>query len=562
MSVMETWSQSLDLEALAQRFGSPIYITHLEQLRSNLAALVALVGAADRIAYPVKANPSQVILRELAGLGCSADCSTPHELTLARAAGFPASRLLYNSPAPDRDLMASLLASGGTVVVDSTGILDDLGRRPDRGDWCGRLLVRVNPEHPVEYLHHADWEDMVSHASTASKFGIPSEEMVAILATCDLPIAGLHLHVGTQMDSLQAFIHALQALHDLRDAIEVSTRHRLSTLNLGGGLGIPFQVEQSFPTLQEYVDGLRVHLRSGIDYMLEPGHALVGNAVALLARIQEIKQLRGRRWALLNVGSDQLIKVSLLSWRHQIRDRQHRIFPTTGPDAIGGPLCFAGDVLLPSTCLDGQRAGDPVLIQHVGAYCFAVSNHFNGFLGPAHITIRESGEPELSCHHEDPFADHAVLGFSGVGAPLESFSTQRIHLSALEKLGSEYLRVGAVSDSYSFLDAQLVAPRTLQFTVDVRSSLGAVSIPTAMRVAADATIITTLYLAGKPCKDVSVWGTRAYLQSEAIIRTRQPLIFRVHVTPEQQLPQGRRATHLAYWEIDHGRFRGCFQLTL
>lgn len=559
---MERWSSSLDMQSLVARFGSPLYITHLGQLRSNLDALVGLVGASHRVAYPVKANPSLVILRELAALGCSADCSTPHEVTLALSAGFPVQRLVYNSSAPDRGLMAALLASGATVVADSRGILEDLGRQDGRDSWRGRLLVRVSPQQPVEYLHHVSWEDMVSHASTGSKFGIPSEDLTAILAACDLPIAGLHLHVGTQMDRLQAFLNALQLLHDLHDSISSSTRHRLTTLNLGGGLGIDFQDGQSFPSLTDYVAGLRSQLRAGIDYMVEPGHALVGNAVALLAQILEIKEMRGCRWAILNVGSDQLIKVTLLSWHHQILDRSHRILPTDGPDAIGGPLCFAGDVLLPSTRLEGQRPGDPLLIQHVGAYCFAVSNHFNGHLGPAHVTVEESGEIQPAYQREDDFADHAILGQISLGSPAPSFSPRQLDLGAVEKLSSAYLREGAAADTYRFLEVRQIAPRTLEFKVEISSPLGAVSVPMAVRVAADATIITTLHLAGKPSKDVSVWGTRSYLQSDTILRTRRPLTFTIHVTPEQRLAGVRHATHLAHWEIERGRFRGCFRLTL
>ena len=149
---MESWTQSIDLPAIIERHGSPVYILHRSQLRKNLDQFVRLVGDPCKVAYPVKANPSLAILRELSRLGCSADCSSAHEVDLALSSGFSIQKIIYNSPAPDRKLMVQLLDSGSTVVADSVSILDDLEQNAPSQGWCGRLLVRVNPE-PVSYTH-------------------------------------------------------------------------------------------------------------------------------------------------------------------------------------------------------------------------------------------------------------------------------------------------------------------------------------------------------------------------------------------------------------------------
>ena len=109
---METWTQSIDLPAIIESHGSPVYILHRGQLPKNLDQFVRLVGDPCKVAYPVKTNPSLAILRELSRLGCSADCSSPHEVDLALSSGFPIQKIIYNSPAPDRKLMVQLLASG------------------------------------------------------------------------------------------------------------------------------------------------------------------------------------------------------------------------------------------------------------------------------------------------------------------------------------------------------------------------------------------------------------------------------------------------------------------
>ncbi|MCZ8247632.1 MULTISPECIES: pyridoxal-dependent decarboxylase, pyridoxal binding domain protein [unclassified Microcystis] len=560
--IMETWTRSIDIEEIAKRHGSPLYILNLGQLRRNLSHFVDLVGSPSQVAYPIKANPSMAILNELASLGCSADCSSKYEVELALSCGFPLNRIIYNSPAPDRQLMAALLDGGSTVVADSQAILDDLQHKLYGKDWSGSLLVRVNPEKPVEYFHNTDWQDLVSHASPNSKFGIPSEELPDALASCQLPIAGLHIHIGTQMDNVSAFSHSIQFIHHLKNLIEAGSNHCMRKLNLGGGLGIDFHDGQQFPTIPEYTEALKKHLLPGIEYIVEPGHALVGNAVALLTRIRELKQMRGRRWAIVDVGSDQLIKVTLLSWSHQIIDRNHRTLPTQGDDAIGGPLCFAGDILLPSTNLEGQSPGDPLLIQHAGAYCYSVSNHFNGFHGPGHITIDEMGQIETAYTAEDVFADHNFLGFSLPTRLPSEVPDHEIDLDIIERLSSDYLKQGASSDGYTFTRVQLIAPRTLQFMVKAKSSLGAISIPFAARIASDATIISALYLVGKQAKDVSVWGTRIYMKSDTIIRTSQPLRLVVYIAPKSSLPVDKHITHLSHWDLGNGKFKGSFRFTL
>jgi diaminopimelate decarboxylase len=105
---------------------------------------------------------------------------------------------------------------------------------------------------------------------------------------------------------------------------------------------------------------------------------LVGDAVVLITTVQEIKTVRGRRWAIVDVGANELVRSVMLGWHHPILGPDGELLATQGPDAIAGPHCFAGDVLLPATDLSGVERGDLLRILHVGAYCRALSNRFNG----------------------------------------------------------------------------------------------------------------------------------------------------------------------------------------
>jgi diaminopimelate decarboxylase len=555
---MVEWTRKIAQKALANRFGTPLYIFNPDQLTRNARDFIALTGDPASVAYPVKSNPSLAVLRVLASLGCAADCAAEQEVRLALMAGIPYSSIVYNSPVPDRALLASLYLAGATVVADSEPILRDLALRVAAAPHHGKLLLRVNPREPVEYLHHEDWQSLTSHSSSAAKFGIPSEELPGIAATCPLPIDGLHIHVGTQMDHLAPFEQALALLHHLADEIAARTGRPLSLFDLGGGLGIGFQPGQQFPSPAAYVEALRPALRPGCRYLVEPGHALVGNAVALLAQVREIKQIRGRRWALLNVGTDQLAKVTLLHWPHQILGPNGQPLPSSGPDAIGGPHCFAGDVLLPQTRLDSLAIDDTVLIQNVGAYCFALANHFNGLLGPAHVAVDDSGEcPTLHQRAEDWFFEPGSVGYTW---PHSLTGPGRSRDPALvQNLGSPYLRLHSAQDEYSFLSVEELAPHHFRFLVQAASPLGLVTMPFAIRIAGDASIIAALHSLGKSAKDLSVWGTRLAMTAEATLPTDSPLELRLTTTPPIHRNARPRAT--AHWEFNGGVFHGSFRMT-
>ena len=104
-----------------------------------------------------------------------------------------------------------------------------------------------------------------------------------------------------------------------------------------------------------------------------------------------MKTVRGKRWAIADVGTDQLAKITLLDWRHQVRGPEGRPLPFGGEDSLGGPLCFSGDTLLPATDTSGLVAGDPILVEHTGAYCASLASTFNGRRAGGTVVVRLDG---------------------------------------------------------------------------------------------------------------------------------------------------------------------------
>lgn len=521
----ETWSRRLDLRRIADVHGTPLYIHHLPTLRRNLAAYTELVGDPGRVRYPVKANPSPLLLEPLAELGAGADCASPAEVHQALAAGVPMGRLTYNSPAPDTELAERLLRAGAAVVADSPRALGELAARWTGEAFAGRLLIRVNPGGLPGYRQASELHRYTDHGAASSQFGVPSEEVVELVTRCPLPVAGLHAHVGTQMDNLETFTAGVRFLHELVDAVHADGRHRLSVVNLGGGLGIPYLDGQDFPGIGELATALAPLLRPDLQYQVEPGNSLVGDAVALLLRVVEVKSARGRRWGIVDAGTDQLVKHTVAGWQHRIVDAGGRPLARRGPDALAGPLCFAGDVLLPATDLGDVRPGDPLLVQHAGAYCEAVASRFNGRRAPAQVVLDDDGRMRRARTAEDCFFEPAVQTYrpAGLDAPWrpglpepseaprgagDRDAAETLDGERLAALASGYMRDGALEDRYRVLSARRTGERSYLFEMETETAVGFVALPFALRLVGDAAIMAVGWELGWQEKRAPVWATR------------------------------------------------------
>jgi diaminopimelate decarboxylase len=555
---MEKWSEQLDFNAIGEQYGTPLYLFSTGQLRSNFASYVRLVRQPRNIAYPVKANPSFEVLRQLHRLGGSVDCASASEVRLAQLSGFTPDRIFFNSPAATVDEVLRLLAEGMTVVVDSREMMEPLYEALADRPLPGSMLLRVSPTIPLEYAHAEDWQAVTAHGSAGSKFGIPAEEVVDLLSRYPLPVRGLHIHIGTQMDNTDNFVRIIGYLHELKAEIEARTMTRLDTLNLGGGLGIDFTGGDEYPTLDRFREALAAHLLPDVRYMVEPGHSLIGNTMGILTRVTAKKRMRDKSWGIVDVGSDQLIKVTLLKWPHRILTADHQPLPFEGGDALGGPLCFSGDTLLHETSLNDVEAGDHLFIQHCGAYTFSISNHFNGRLYSGMVRVDDDGSlvrcnerqslmetPMVTTHVWDNDADARAV-------------PEEIPLEAARRLNSNYLQEQARDDRYDISAVRRLAENKYEVTLDARAAVDFVSMPYGIRLAGDATIISIMHRFAKKEKDISIWADHLQLNCPTVIAPNREL--KVVVSFSETYSRGPKHQVLARFSLADGAFTGMFRL--
>ena len=499
------WPKSLDINYINKQFSSPAWIISEKQLVDNVNAYAEFTEDKSRIFYPVKTNPSLTVLQLLAKLGTGADCASQLEINLALLSGIKLKNISYNTPVQDIQICETLLTSGANVVMDDINAIIELQSSIRDIPFKGKLFLRVNLLEYIGYATQKENQELMAHGHKSSKFGVPVEDLETVIKEITIPISGLHVHVGTQMDNMKSFEHAISSLNDLAENLK-TLGHHITDINLGGGLGIPFDSSQEFPSLEAWCCSMTPHKKEHLNYSVEPGHALIGNAVSLLTTVQTLKESRGKKWAIVDVGTDQLTKVTLLKWPHRILNQSGQELQV-GHDAIAGPLCFAGDTLKENINAAGLKKGDLLLITEAGAYTFSLSNKFNGRTAPKWLLIKSNGDLVQTMEKETIYDElhHSRYDWSST----DNFgSTQSIDLNLVEQLSSKYLFKTCETDSFEYIKAHYEGRNHYEFTVLTSTAVDFISMPFAIRIIGDASIISVLHSQGYQQKTFPIWGRK------------------------------------------------------
>ncbi len=512
MAAVAKWFQQVDIKYIQATYGSSCWVVSAEQLQQNVQAFQKFTGNNKNILFPVKANPSVAVLEILARLGCGADCANEQEVINALFCGFKFENIVYNSPVQEVSFLVYLLKNGSTVVLDDINVITQLEEKLKTENYTGNIWLRVNPLQQSTYAILADNQELMHHGNASSKFGIPEEEIFDLLSVTSLKFSGLHVHVGTQMDNLEAFDNAINSLNIIGNKL-IGLGHPVAAIDIGGGLGISFTESDVFPEIEDWTRRLLQHKQAHYEYFVEPGHALVGNAVGLLTTVKTIKKSRGRRWAVCDIGTDQLAKVTLLKWQHIILNAENKALPLNGNDAVAGPLCFAGDTLLHNTDVSCINIGDPLLVTNAGAYTFSLSNSFNGRLSPAWV-IAENNKYYLKTRAEDSYSKLLLnhnYWFDNEEVNHNNAVPEVLGVEQIKLLQSEYLSETSKHDTYKLLKFEMVKPHIYNVTAITQSQVSFISMPFATRIFGDAVIVALLHLLNKNEKDISVWGRKLHL---------------------------------------------------
>ena len=367
----------VDLKALAARMDTPLHVYSAGAIQSRIDRLqTALAGMDAMICYAVKANANIAILQMMARAGIGADIVSTGELRRSLHAGIAPERIVFSGVGKTVDEIAGALNVGiHRFNVESHDELLTLQRLAAEQGVTARAAVRINPD--VDAFTHAK----ISTGKAENKFGVSIEEARLWFADrarlSHLALDGLHVHIGSQILSLQPFRLAMQRVAAFRSEL-VAAGHPINSIDVGGGLGVCYRVGEDHPVdATDYVAVIREALteHSG-RLLLEPGRWLVAEAGVLLTRVIRIKHGDQRRFLVLDAAMNDLQRPSLYDAWHDIVPVSSAPRPLTTYDVVG-PVCETGDTFARDRELPECAAGDLLLIKATGAYGASMASTYN-----------------------------------------------------------------------------------------------------------------------------------------------------------------------------------------
>jgi diaminopimelate decarboxylase len=369
-------AEQVPLEEIARRFGTPCYVYSRAAIESRYDEFArALASRAALIAYSVKANSNLAVLALLAKLGAGFDIVSAGELARVLAAGGDARKVLFSGVGKTEDEIAHALEAGILCLnLESEGELQRVAAVAARLGRRAPIAFRVNPD--VDAMTHP----YISTGLKQNKFGVPYAEAERIYREASrLPqveVVGIGCHIGSLMTGAGPFIDAAARILALTERLE-RAGIGLAHIDLGGGFGIRYRDEAPAP-IGEFLDGaLGVLAGRKEKLIVDPGRSIVGNAGALLTRVEYVKPGEAKSFLVVDAAMNDLLRPALYgAWHEVLPAREPESGAGTAVYDVVGPVCESADFLAKDRAL-AARPGDLLAVMSAGAYAMVMSSNYN-----------------------------------------------------------------------------------------------------------------------------------------------------------------------------------------
>jgi diaminopimelate decarboxylase len=373
------YAEAVNLIELADAVGTPFYCYSTATLTRHYQVFASAFADVDAlVCYAMKANSNQAVIKTLAKLGAGADVVSGGELKRARAAGIPADKIMFSGVGKTAEELALAVDEGIFCVnVESEPELALLSQIAAGKRRSARISVRVNPDIDAK-THHK-----IATGKAENKFGIPisrAREVYAHAAKLPgLEVAGVDMHIGSQITELDPFGNAFALLADFVRELRADG-HTIAHIDLGGGLGIPYRDNNEPPPHPDAYAAVVKRATRDLDCKLifEPGRLIVGNAGILVTRVLFVKYGEAKNFVVVDAGMNDLMRPTLYEAYHEIRPviEPERGMRRIRADVVG-PVCESGDFLALDRDLAEPSPGALLAVMSAGAYGAVQAGTYN-----------------------------------------------------------------------------------------------------------------------------------------------------------------------------------------
>jgi diaminopimelate decarboxylase len=373
----ELYAEDIALRAIAEEVGTPFYCYSSATLERHYKVFSgAFDGVNSLVCYALKANSNLAVIRTLAELGSGADVVSEGELRRALAAGIPAEKIVFSGVGKKPSEMRYALEVGihqfNVESEPEVRVLSDVAQSMGK---TAPITFRVNPD--VDAKTHAK----ISTGKAENKFGVPWQDVSRIYreaaALPGIEIVGVDVHIGSQLTDLEPYKNAFNRVRELVQQLRAEG-HDISRVDLGGGLGIPYDADIPPEPAAYATVALEAIGNLGCQVIFEPGRLIVGNAGVLVSEVIYVKQATERKFVILDAAMNDLIRPAMYDGYHQIDPlREDQKNADYAPADVVGPVCESGDTFARQRDMPYLEDGDLVAFRSAGAYGAVMASTYN-----------------------------------------------------------------------------------------------------------------------------------------------------------------------------------------
>ncbi len=374
-----------DLARVAAAHGTPFYLYDMDLARAHYRRLASQLPSEVELFYCVKANPNPSVLGAYVGIVPGLDVSSGGEIAIAQRAGFAAPVMSFAGPGKsDQELELSVREGVGLVSVESPGELARLSAVARQYAKRQAITLRINPlvtgkEFPMRM------------GGGPSQFGIAEEDVDPVIASAladpQIDLAGFHIYSGTNCLEPKAILENIA--QTLTIVVGLARKHHVSVrkVNLGGGFGIPYfagQVAMDADALMSDIGKFIAYRKAeepllrDAKFILELGRFLIGPFGVYVARVVDVKETRGKRFAIMDGGMNHCFPATgnfgqLIKKNYPVANLSKPSESAKIPQELVGPLCTPIDSMARAIELPRCDVGDLIAFESCGAYSFSAS---------------------------------------------------------------------------------------------------------------------------------------------------------------------------------------------
>jgi diaminopimelate decarboxylase len=385
---------SEQLQAIVDRFPTPFHIYDEGAIRANARALKAAFAwnPGFKEFFAVKATPNPYLLRILAAEGFGADCSSLPELVLAERSGITGENIVFTSNDTPAEEFVKAKAQGAIINLDDISHLSFLEEHAGLPEL---VCFRYNPGQLKE------GNAIIGHPEEA-KYGFMRDQLFEgyrIARDKGVKRFGLHTMVASNELDGAYFVETAALLFELVGEISAELGIRFDFVNIGGGIGIPYKLDQEAVDLGAVSEGIRQHYETLIEAkglaplnpQMECGRMITGPCGYLVSTVRHIKNTY-KNYAGLDACMSNLMRPALYGAYHHITVPGKEDAPQDMVYDVTGSLCENNDKFAIDRELPELASGDLVVIHDAGAHGHAMGFNYNGKLRSSELLLREDGE--------------------------------------------------------------------------------------------------------------------------------------------------------------------------